>query len=373
MDIFDPVVLYSLVMLTMSFAIIVMAFILAGIHVPEYHYLDSFRRAKRYLAISYFIMGVINLVTFFYHNNALDHSFLSVKTVILASYQALLFTSSILVLMHPYFVSRKFVISNLGLATLLGIILFFAFFKSRNLFFPVLLYIAFAAYLMQLAYFTYLFRKTYKICLRKLEAYYDEDSEYRLRWVRYSFYSALVIGAIALLSLFVNMYFYSLCGVIYIVFYAYMVRRFYNYQIDSKHIISGAIKNIESDDDSNSHKEAFSEEKCAIFEKSLTEWVEEKKYADKDASVQEIANQLGVNYNFLRHYFSTYVGTDFRSWRLGLRIQEAKSIMENHPEIPTNQICEMVGYGDRSNFHKQFLKDFGMTPAEFKQSFLPSK
>lgn len=45
-------------------------------------------------------------------------------------------------------------------------------------------------------------------------------------------------------------------------------------------------------------------------------------------------------------------GMDFRSWRNQLRLKEACNILEKHPEMNIDEVREIVGYNDTSNFLK---------------------
>lgn len=342
---------------------------LAGLYVPADRKLDSFHRAKQYLALSYFILGCISFVSFFSQKEAQYPSLLSATTLLVASYQALLFTSTILVLIQPLSVKRKFVLTHLGIITLCGVFLFLTLLLFEDSLYPFGFYMCVGGYTFQISYYTYLFRRYRKECLKQLEEYYDEDDHSRLLWVEFSFYSALGIGVLALISLFVNLNLYAIFSIIYTAYYAYIVHRFYNYQISSRYIISAVTANKDRNTiEVQCFEDTFPEENYIQLETALNKWVAEKKYADKDISVDEIARQLGTERYFLRHYFTTRVGSDFRTWRLDLRVREVKAIMENQPDLSISQICNMVGFGDRSNLHRQFLKITGITPAEYKKS-----
>jgi len=103
------------------------------------------------------------------------------------------------------------------------------------------------------------------------------------------------------------------------------------------------------------------------FQKSLENWTKEKRFSEKDIGVEEIAQSLGVDASFLRHYFRTYMHNDFRTWRSELRIREAQQILDQDPQIALSQVCETVGFNDKGNFHRQFQKITGTTPANYKQ------
>ena len=58
--------------------------------------------------------------------------------------------------------------------------------------------------------------------------------------------------------------------------------------------------------------------------------------------------------------------TTFRTWRIALRIEEAKRLLREE-KVPVATVHKMVGVADKSNFHKQFRQVTGMTPREFAE------
>jgi len=102
----------------------------------------------------------------------------------------------------------------------------------------------------------------------------------------------------------------------------------------------------------------------------LARWVADRKFTETDISVEEIAQSLGVSRSFLQYYFRTYMQTDFRIWRSGLRIEEAQSILRDNPGISLENVRELVGFNHRANFHQQFQKITGLTPTEYREQYL---
>lgn len=366
MDLFDSNTFYYTLSFATASIILVLAVMLLAIHVPSDKRLSNFRFAKRYLSFSYFILAVSGFIGFFSQQEADDRVLLVTCTLIIASYQALLFTYTILALIQPLYIKQKNIIFQLTVITIVAISLLAALYLLPHLLFSGILYISIVGYFLQIIYYTYIFRLRYNICIDSLEDYYDDDEHNRLNWVRFSFYSALLIGILALSSLFFNIYFHIIFSILYTVYYAYMVCRFYNYQIDFKF----AIPVITTDKNKNVNNDnALSDlaEESIQFKKILEQWVENKQFTQKDISVDEIAQSLGVNRSFLQYYFRTYMHTDFRTWRSELRIVEAQNILKENPEISLNKVHESVGFNHRANFHQQFQKITGLTPTEYKQ------
>lgn len=368
MDIFDPVTFYYILTFAISFAVTILGVMLLGLHITPDKELDNLRFSRNYLAISYFVLGISGFVSFLSQQETENESLMASCTLIIASYQALLFTYTILALIQPLYIKRKQIFIQLVIITIIGFLLFLALFFTTHFTYSLFFYIVVVIYIFQISYYIYVFRLKYKLCLKSLEEYYDEDERIRLRWVNFSFYGALIIGVLALLSLFLNLYFYILFSIVYTAYYVYMVSRFYNYQIDFRFAIPVINQDEEISEEIHDNCDPQYEiEKIENFSFILGKWVEDKKFTQKDISVDEIAELLAVNRTFLQYYFRTYMQTDFRTWRSELRIHEAQTILKEHPEISLEKVRELVGFNHRANFHQQFQKITGLTPSQYKQ------
>lgn len=109
---------------------------------------------------------------------------------------------------------------------------------------------------------------------------------------------------------------------------------------------------------------------CKSREKDLKsrieKWVAEEKYLSQDQGMEEVAAALGTDLEFLRYYFRTYMPSDFRTWRVSLRIEYAKRLMCDNPDISMNEIAGKAGFVSKSNFYHFFKKITGETPVEYK-------
>lgn len=272
-------------------------------------------------------------------------------------------------LIQPLYVRKKQIVWQLIVISIMSALLLFALYFFSNILFTIIYSLVCVLYVAQLILYTRLFRAKYKACLNSLEKYYEEDEPVRLRWVARCFYGALGIGILALLnSLFFSISFYSLFIILYTIFYVCVVCWMYNYQVAFKFAIPVVTKHPENAENNElpEDEDSYSPEQYEQFKNSLELWVQNKKYTQNDLSVDEIAKELGTKSDFLRHYFKTNIGCDFRTWRLELRVREAQQLMEKNSELSVYQICEMVGIGDRSNFHRKFTKIVGIPPSVYR-------
>jgi len=160
---------------------------------------------------------------------------------------------------------------------------------------------------------------------------------------------------------------------VYTAFYVYMACRFLNYRNNEVKFVLPAVTRETGIAERGKHRSQetqgrqYMTEREQKFKAALEEWIKEKKFSEKDIGVEEIALSLGADASFLRYYFRTYMQNDFRTWRSELRIREAQQILDQNPQAALSQVCETVGFNDKGNFHRQFQKITGTTPANYRQ------
>lgn len=374
MNMFDLVTHYILAFASSS-VIATAGGLLLGIHMPKREEWKNLRVARIYLSISYFILAAFGFLSFFMQAEAEDPQLLDTCTLFIASYQALLFTMTLLSFIQPLYVRFRLVLGQFTIITVVGAALFFTLLPQFNSLYLPFFYAATVGYIFQLIYYIQLFRKKYKLCLKQLEVYYDEDKENRLQWVQLCFYTASGIGVLALISLFSNKQFYSGFVLIYTIYYAYIVSRFYNYRVEAEFVLPAVIQKAAEEKTeeipntlTNDNTSPETTPEGQALQAALAVWVAKKQYCKRDVSVDETAKLLGVDRNFLRYYFKNYMQTEFRTWRIELRIREAQRLIKENPNLSLSQVCEAAGFNDSGNFHRLFSKITGTTPTNYKRS-----
>ncbi|MCR4860143.1 MAG: helix-turn-helix domain-containing protein [Bacteroidales bacterium] len=105
----------------------------------------------------------------------------------------------------------------------------------------------------------------------------------------------------------------------------------------------------------------------ARIRESVEAWVEQKGYLKPVPGVDEIAGIIGVPRDQLTAFVRTHKKKTLLSWRKELRVEEAKRLLIDSPDLPISTIGEIVGIQDKSNFRKQFTETVGMSPREFRE------
>lgn len=86
--------------------------------------------------------------------------------------------------------------------------------------------------------------------------------------------------------------------------------------------------------------------------------------------VQAMAAQSGVNYRTLSRRFGAAVGRSPIEYVQGLRIEDAKRILEENL-TPVEDVGALVGYEDPASFRRIFCREAGLSPAAYRKKFSP--
>lgn len=367
-------VFHQMLIFASASVIAAMGALLIGIHFPEGEQWEFIRKARFYMVLSYLILAMLSAASCFIHENGNTEA-RDVVILLIASTQALFFTMTLLTFIQPGCVRRRKVIPRMLGILAVGLLLLGSLSVNETIFHAAF-YIAVAGYLSQLTTYTLLFRRKYSLCLKQMEDYYDEEDDHRLKWVQTAFHLALIIGVIPLLVLLVveSKWVYDLFILLYTAFYVYMTQSIINYGNKEVKFILPAVN------ESAAHVTERNEtgiptmethrltEKERRFKEALQKWTVDKQFVLNDIGVEEIAQSLDSDSTFLRYYFRTYIQNDFRTWRSELRIRESQRIIEDNPSIPLSEVYRKVGFNDKGNFHRQFMKFTGSTPTAYKEN-----
>ncbi len=383
--------IYCDLMLLASGVIATLAVIILGIKIPPKQEFAKFRKARMTLAISFITLSGLNLVCYF---TGYDMKLDRLNTLIVAAYQALLFTGTLLVFIRPDKVTVKWVWGQIGVITGLSAVLYASMFLTPALY-PTLFFGAVVLLVLQFILYSISFFRSLGETLREANDYYAEECAPRLSQIRAGFILMLVIGIFAICTLFTGPWFYIIFVPTYLVCYTFVTLCTLRY-IGSTSFILPAIADSSSeassssdsgsvDDDttfrlgndsgkagsknsqtiSKPHLDIPEAEMQALRER-LAQWESDKKYRERDIPYKVILQDLNTDAVTMRAFMKSENGMDFRTWRNRLRLRDACTTLREHPEMTVEQISDLVGYSDGSNFHTDFKRLTGMSAGQWR-------
>ena len=87
-------------------------------------------------------------------------------------------------------------------------------------------------------------------------------------------------------------------------------------------------------------------------------------FSDPELSLETLARELAYNKKYLSSLFKKYLNMGFSEYLTLLRIQEARSLMEQG-YTSVKDIAYRCGYDDTAYFSRVFKKQTGLSPREY--------
>ncbi len=242
-------------------------------------------------------------------------------------------------------------------------------------------------FLIQWVNYVVHFDRAYKLALKNMETYYDDDESHRIKWVRFCYIISMLTNIFFLvyLAMFLFLDYKMEVAAVYtfwyLLYFLYITANFISF-ISSHKIVLEAVAHkaltgtniklnlmeVRRARKSRSEEPSHKEDEFTRIDRALKAWVEQKRYCEYDKSREDIARELNTTRESLHHYFVTRKGMDFNTWRTELRIEEAKRMLIENRDFSINIIGELSGFSDRSNFHRQFVKLVGCSPRQWRES-----
>lgn len=92
------------------------------------------------------------------------------------------------------------------------------------------------------------------------------------------------------------------------------------------------------------------------------------KNIDKNFSVEDVASACNLSASRIAHLFKQQMGMSLKAWSNNMRLQQVRKLL-----LSTNDnisiIARQVGYEDPAQLAKNFKKNMGCSPREFRQQF----
>lgn len=87
---------------------------------------------------------------------------------------------------------------------------------------------------------------------------------------------------------------------------------------------------------------------------------------DHNWTIEEMAKIVDLSPSHLQKLFKINMGVSPMACLLELRLEKARELLEN-PSLQIKQISRMVGIPNDSHFTRDFKKNCGLTPTEFRR------
>ena len=344
---------------------------------PEKKIFKNYLRSRQIMGIAMLLLSANYLVHFFFgirFKNADSAILMNMSTYFLC-YS--LFSSALIMLLDCFYITKRRVWTHIILwiifSTLSGVVLFLlpsGIMQKFSLF-------ALAAWLV--VFGVVLARRViiaYRRAIRIFNETQADDIGAYIEWLSIFTYWALIFGVGCGLLTFLPDEYVFIWILSSIPFYSYLFYSYQNYLLFYEQVEKAFEQDIQSEEELLTNSETEHE---IVFEKevprSYTEfiervdnWIKTDGYVQQGLTIKELSEIFYTNRTYLSAYIKTTYKMTFREWITSLRLEYAKNILKEHPEINIQKLAESSGFLSQSNFIKLFSEKEGCTPAKWKKS-----
>ena len=360
-----------------------LAFILLMIKIPHSEHTKRLNNAKVTIAVSFLVCGFMMAFSLYKYPAVWDYEqFSSLTMLITASFSTMAISYSMVNIIDDRMISGNVFIINTFLLTATSFALLESFLGdgSGKQHYLIALTLSLGLFVTQSTYYIIKFDKAYKKSLLALSAYYDEDEDHKIRWLRFFYIIAMLTDVFLLVYMVLPDGFMKIYIAWYVLFILYFSANFISFIGSHRMILDAFAHRTLSGQDlfppktqklKDMEPAIDRKQRDAEFKKingSIKQWIADKKYREYDKTKEEIAIEIGTTKELLQLYFNKVIRQDFRNWRTELRINDAKKMLLEDRQASTNLIGEMCGFSDRSNFHTQFVKIVGCSPKRWRDT-----
>lgn len=360
---------------------LVLGMLLFLINVPNTEYSRKIAKTKNTIAVCFSVCAILFFTCLKYSGMENYDVFASMIMFVITSMSSVVLSFSLINLIDESFIEGDKFFLNVGFVAALSVVFVRSFWMEAGWVRTLIHAVYIAVFIIQCISHIIAFRKRYKEGVQKLEQYYDEEEDKKLKWIHFCYIIMMLTQMFILVYRLFPTGFMKVYNVWYSLFMLYFAANFISFLGSHKLTLDAfAYKtmtgiNLDFKKKKKGQNGTGAEKRKAEssidfrkLEKALEEWVEQKKFSEYDKSREEVARELGTTKEHLHLYFTTRKGIDFKTWRTELRINEAKRLLLENREMSTNVIGEIAGFSDRSNFYRQFVKLVGCSPRQWRES-----
>ena len=344
---------------------------------PEKKIFKNYLRSRQIMGIAMLLLSANYSVHFFFcvrFKNADSTILMNMSTYFLC-YS--LFSSALIMLLDRFYITKRRVWTHIILwiifSTLSGVVVFLVpsgIIQKISLFALAVWLVVFGVVLARRVIVAY--RRAIRI-FNETQA--DDIGAY-IEWLSIFTYWAVIFGVgCGLLTFLPNKYVF-IWILSSIPFYCYLFYSYQNYLLFYEQVENAFEQDIQSEQElltnSGTEPEMVSDEEVPVsyteFIEKVDNWIKTDGYVQQGLTIKELSEILHTNRTYLSAYIKTTYKMTFREWITSLRLEYAKNMLKEHPEINIQKLTESSGFLSRSNFIKLFSEKEGCTPAKWKKA-----
>jgi len=347
--------------------------------VPKVDSIKNYKISLRLFSVSYIFLAV-----YCYIKINKEPQLLGIPFLIAASFQAIILGLSHINLINSEKITAKHVLHHFipwFIFILLGIIdfifsahyqldsynklLFWNADNAWHMYDIILREVWFIAYCFSTIYFGYRYfheEHDYKI---KAENFTSEDAIVNIPVVHHSFLLALAIACTTVLI--TTCLSWTGCTILnYIILLLYIGMGILYIQYPRRYFEVSAIMFDELQNVIQQKDQKIEQKQELTWDTIRQQIIEKKLYRQKGVTIEDIAQEIGINRTNISNMVNTYENVNFNSFINSLRIADAQILLQEN-KLTIAEISDQIGYTEQGNFSRQFKQIVGCSPSAYRK------
>lgn len=343
---------------------------------PDRAIYANYLRSRRTMGMALLLLAANYLVHLFCGIRFRDHSaaiLMNLSTYFLSYW---LFSSALTTLLNRFYITRRRLTVHLLLwavfTILSGVVLLVlpeGTFQQAGLLTLALWLVTYGIWLARRLILTY------HRAVRLFDDTHSDDIGAYIRWMSVFTWWAVIFGVGCGLLTFLPDRYIVLWILSSIPFYVYLYWSYLNYLLFYEQVEGILETELPTDDATDESAprptDADTTDYLPLYytaiAQSLEKWKATAGYTHHSLTIEEVAEALGTNRTYLTGYLKDICHASFREWIADLRVEHAKRMLAEQPELTVGYISEASGFLSQSYFTKIFADKEGCTPARWRK------
>ena len=127
-----------------------------------------------------------------------------------------------------------------------------------------------------------------------------------------------------------------------------------------------SLADAEADAVSKAEANTEADTNTATYARMLEQWMlTEKPYLNPNFQLMDLREVLPMNRTYLSRFIHEAFNCSFYQYVTNYRIEEAKRLMREHPELKVQEVAAQSGFSSPTVFGRTFARETGLTPSEW--------
>ncbi len=228
-----------------------------------------------------------------------------------------------------------------------------------------------ALYAAMQSYYSFHQIRYMKMIRHALANYYDRDMDDLLQWMRWSIYIMTLMAILVPMMIFVQGKLLAVFGILVLAGIFYLVDCFCLYTVSNApaKVLEAQqneeeVLNEQVSDLQQKSEEHVSDSALHRVDIAVANWIDKRGHLKAGLNLPAAAEEIGVP-RYLLSAWLKQKSVRYNDWLAELRIDEAKQVMQAHPDWSNETVAQRCGFSDRTYFQRKFKQLTGTTPNDY--------